>query len=139
MFKNTRDTFVYARPSHALKGEKRAPSDKSVSHRALIMGGLAEGTTHITGLLESDDVLRTARAVRQFGARLMRSSPGLWILEGTGEKGWRSPEKPLDFGNAGTGCRLVMGAAAGFPLKAHFLGDASLSARPMRRVLKPSA
>jgi 3-phosphoshikimate 1-carboxyvinyltransferase len=120
--------------SGPLRGEIAVPGDKSMSHRALILGGLARGETHIEGLLEGDDVLRTAAAVRAFGARVERIAAGKWRVEG-GE--WRSPAGAVDCGNAGTGARLLMGAAAGFPICATFTGDASLSKRPMERVLAP--
>ena len=123
-----------ARPSGPLRGTVDVPGDKSISHRALILGGLARGTTRISGLLESDDVLRTAEAVRAFGATVERTSSGCWTVEGCE---WRSPAGPIDCGNSGTGARLLMGAAAGFPIEARFTGDASLSRRPMERVLAP--
>ena len=123
-----------ARPSGPLRGTVDVPGDKSISHRALILGGLARGTTRISGLLESDDVLRTAEAVRAFGATVERTSSGCWTVEGCE---WRSPVGPIDCGNSGTGARLLMGAAAGFPIEARFTGDASLSRRPMERVLAP--
>ncbi len=110
------------------------PGDKSVSHRALILGGLAEGETVVSGLLESEDVLATAAAVRAFGRRVERFGPGRWRVIGAP---WRSPEGPIECGNSGTGARLLMGAAAGFDLTATFTGDESLSRRPMRRVRRP--
>jgi 3-phosphoshikimate 1-carboxyvinyltransferase len=121
-------------PSPALAGDIEVPGDKSISHRALILGGLAEGTTRVTGLLEGQDVLNTAGAVRSFGATVQRISPGEWKIEGAE---WRSPAEPVDCGNSGTGARLLMGAMAGFPIEATFTGDASLSSRPMERVLGP--
>jgi 3-phosphoshikimate 1-carboxyvinyltransferase len=105
-----------------------------MSHRALILGGLAEGETWIEGLLEGQDVIHTAMAVRAFGAVVDRASSGKWRVIG-GE--WRSPRGPVDCGNSGTGVRLLMGAASGFPIEATFTGDASLSGRPMNRVLDP--
>jgi len=110
------------------------PGDKSMSHRALIFGGLASGETRISGLLEGDDVLHTADAVRAFGAEVERVAAGEWRVRG-GE--WRSPEAPIDCGNSGTAARLLMGAAAGFPISVTFIGDESLSSRPMERVLAP--
>ncbi|MBL4854173.1 MAG: 3-phosphoshikimate 1-carboxyvinyltransferase [Robiginitomaculum sp.] len=124
-------------PPKSLKGRVQTPGDKSISHRALIFGALAEGVTHITGLLEGDDILHTADAVRAFGAKVKHVSLGHWQVEGVGSAGWRSPKTPVDFGNAGTGARLVMGAAAGFDIQVSYLGDASLSSRPMGRVLEP--
>jgi 3-phosphoshikimate 1-carboxyvinyltransferase len=110
------------------------PGDKSMSHRALILGGLAEGETWIEGLLEGEDVISTATAVRAFGAGVDRASNGKWRIVGSP---WRSPKGAIDCGNSGTGARLLMGAAAGFPIEATFTGDASLSSRPMSRVLDP--
>jgi 3-phosphoshikimate 1-carboxyvinyltransferase len=120
--------------SEALHGEIEVPGDKSISHRALILGGLASGETRISGLLEGDDVLHTAGAVRAFGAEVERLGPGEWRVCGAE---WQSPAGPIDCGNSGTGARLLMGAAAGFPISATFTGDASLSSRPMERVLGP--
>ena len=124
-----------ARPGGPLKGVVRAPGDKSISHRALILGALAGGVTTVEGLLEGDDVLRTAQAMRSFGAEVERTGEGAWKIEGRGE--FSQPKDIVDCGNAGTGVRLIMGAAAGFDLTATFTGDASLRKRPMRRVLEP--
>ena len=123
-----------ASASGALAGTIEVPGDKSMSHRALILGGLASGTTAIHGLLEGEDVLHTAAAVRSFGVEVERLGGGEWRVTG-GE--WRSPAGEVDCGNSGTGARLLMGAAAGFPISATFTGDASLSGRPMSRVLDP--
>jgi 3-phosphoshikimate 1-carboxyvinyltransferase len=123
--------------SPALAGAVTVPGDKSISHRALILGGMALGETRITGLLEAEDVLNTAEAVRAFGALVVRQGPGAWKVSGTGVGGWRRPEDVLDFGNSGTGSRLVMGAMATTPVTAVFTGDASLRKRPMGRVLEP--
>lgn len=123
-----------ARPARALAGAIGVPGDKSMSHRALILGGLASGRTEISGLLEGDDVLHTAAAVGAFGARVERLGPGDWMVEGAA---WRTPNGRVECGNSGTGARLLMGAAAVFPIEATFVGDASLSARPMERVLAP--
>lgn len=123
--------------SPALKGMATVPGDKSISHRALILGGMALGETRITGLLEAEDVLNTAEAVRAFGAQIVRQGPGAWKVNGTGVGGWRRPEDVLDFGNSGTGSRLMMGAMATTPVTAVFTGDASLRKRPMGRVLEP--
>jgi 3-phosphoshikimate 1-carboxyvinyltransferase len=130
----TTDTLRGA-PSGPLTGTVAVPGDKSMSHRALILGGLAQGETRVTGLLEGEDVLHTAAAVRAFGATVERTGPGEWRIEGAAE--WKSPDGPVDCGNSGTGARLLMGAAAGFPIQATFTGDASLSSRPMERVLGP--
>ena len=112
------------------------PGDKSISHRALILGALAVGETRISGLLEGEDVLNTAQAMRALGAKVERTGRA-WSVRGVGVGGFAEPEKPLDFGNSGTGCRLVMGAVAGCPITATFDGDASLRRRPMRRILDP--
>jgi len=132
--------ILTARPGSPLKGRIRAPGDKSISHRALIFGALASGITEISGLLEGDDVKRTAAAMRAFGAdveQLGAEQPGggRWRVEGRG--GFAEPADVVDCGNAGTGVRLIMGAAAGFALSATFTGDASLRGRPMMRVLRP--
>jgi 3-phosphoshikimate 1-carboxyvinyltransferase len=126
-----------ARPSSALGGRAQVPGDKSISHRALILGALAVGETRISGLLEGEDVLNTAQAMRALGATLERTGEGTWSVRGVGVSGFAAPEKPLYFGNSGTGCRLVMGAVAGAPIEATFDGDASLRTRPMRRIFDP--
>ena len=128
-----------ARRSQPLVGRARVPGDKSISHRALILGALAVGSTRISGLLEGEDVLNTAKAMRLLGARVERISEGAWRVDGVGVAGFAEPAEPLDFGNSGTGCRLVMGAVAGCPIAATFDGDVSLRKRPMRRVLDPLA
>jgi 3-phosphoshikimate 1-carboxyvinyltransferase len=120
--------------SPGLHGEIAVPGDKSMSHRALILGALADGETWVEGLLEGEDVLNTAAAVRAFGASVDRASNGKWRIVG---RDWRSPGEPIDCGNSGTGARLLMGAAAGLPVEATFIGDRSLSTRPMNRVLDP--
>ncbi|MGA7713914.1 MAG: 3-phosphoshikimate 1-carboxyvinyltransferase [Rhizomicrobium sp.] len=127
-----------ARRSGSLRGTAAVPGDKSISHRALILGALALGETRITGLLEAEDVLNTAEAVRAFGAKAIRvGERGAWHVHGTGVGGWGEPDNVLDFGNSGTGSRLVMGAMATTPVTAVFTGDASLRSRPMGRVLEP--
>ncbi len=126
-------------PSPALNGKVRVPGDKSVSHRALIFGALAQGETRITGLLEGEDVLNTAKACAALGAQVERLGNGEWRVEGVGVGQFRAPDAPLDFGNSGTGVRLMMGAVAGNPIAATFDGDASLRKRPMKRVLDPLA
>jgi 3-phosphoshikimate 1-carboxyvinyltransferase len=120
-----------------LKGHIRIPGDKSISHRALILGALAVGRTRIDGLLEGEDVLRTAAAMRALGARVERGDGGRWLVDGVGVGGFREPTDVLDFGNSGTGARLVLGAVATSPLTAVFTGDASLRKRPMARVSTP--
>lgn len=124
-----------ARRTGPLKGVVRTPGDKSISHRALILGALAHGVTEIEGLLEGDDVRRTAAAMAAFGAGVERLGDGAWRVEGRG--GFSEPADVVDCGNAGTGVRLIMGAAAGFDMAATFTGDGSLRGRPMNRVLKP--
>ncbi|CEJ88913.1 3-phosphoshikimate 1-carboxyvinyltransferase (5-enolpyruvylshikimate-3-phosphate synthase) (EPSP synthase) (EPSPS) [Hyphomicrobium sp. GJ21] len=119
-----------------LKGRIRLPGDKSISHRALIFGALATGTTRIRGLLESEDVVNTARAVSALGAPAEKRGD-VWEVKGRGPGGLRQPTEPLDFGNSGTGARLMMGVIAGHPITVQMTGDASLSRRPMRRVLGP--
>ena len=126
-----------SRPVSRLQGIIRAPGDKSCSHRALIMGGIASGTSHFSGLLEGDDVLRTGAAMAALGATVTQTGPGQWQVTGTGARGLTSPAAPLDFGNSGTGSRLMMGLMAGYDLSAELCGDASLSARPMNRILAP--
>ncbi len=122
-----------SRKAGALSGAAPAPGDKSISHRALIFGALACGTSHITGLLEGDDVLRTAAAMRALGAEVERAGSA-WRVDGAP---WRTPDQALYFANSGTGARLVMGAAAGAGVSAAFAGDSSLRERPMGRVLEP--
>jgi 3-phosphoshikimate 1-carboxyvinyltransferase len=126
-----------ARRARGLTGTAHVPGDKSVSHRALILGAIAMGETRITGLLEAEDVLNTARAMRAFGADVMRDGTGEWRVWGTGNGGFREPDNVLDFGNSGTGSRLVMGAMATTAITAVFTGDESLRRRPMARVLDP--
>jgi 3-phosphoshikimate 1-carboxyvinyltransferase len=130
-------TPLESRPSGPLTGKVRVPGDKSISHRALILGALSVGETRISGLLEGEDVLNTAKSMQALGARVERSGPFAWSVRGVGVAGFAQPASPLDFGNSGTGCRLVMGAVAGCPISAVFDGDASLRSRPMRRILDP--
>jgi len=124
-------------PSGPLRGEIRAPGDKSISHRALMLGGLAVGETTIHGLLEGEDVLRTAAAMRAMGAEVSRDDAGTWRVHGRGIGGLAEPSDVLDMGNAGTGTRLLMGVVATHPFVSFFSGDASLRSRPMARVTKP--
>ena len=130
-------TPLTARRAGPLKGRVRVPGDKSISHRALIFGALAVGETCISGLLEGEDVLNTAKAVAALGAQVERRGAGEWRVRGVGVAGFAEPVSALDFGNSGTGCRLMLGAVAGCPIAATFDGDASLRKRPMRRVLEP--
>lgn len=126
-----------ARHGGPVQGHVRVPGDKSISHRALILGALTVGETTISGLLEGEDVLHTADAMRALGARVERASDNSWRVHGVGVGGFAQPARALDFGNSGTGCRLVIGAVAGAPVTATFDGDDSLRSRPMRRVLDP--
>ena len=126
-----------ARRAAALSGVVRAPGDKSISHRALILGAMATGVTEIDGLLEGEDILATARAVEALGAGVERLDQGRWRV--TGHGGFRQPANVIDCGNAGTGVRLLMGAAAGYPITVTLDGDASLRKRPMKRVTGPLA
>jgi 3-phosphoshikimate 1-carboxyvinyltransferase len=120
-----------------LSGRCSVPGDKSISHRALILGGLAVGRTRIAGLLEGEDVLCTAAAMRALGAGVAREEDGAWSVSGVGVGGLQEPEAILDLGNSGTGTRLLMGVVAGHDLTAFFTGDASLRRRPMARVTEP--
>jgi 3-phosphoshikimate 1-carboxyvinyltransferase len=126
-----------ARRHGPLQGRVRVPGDKSISHRALILGALTVGESRIRGLLEGEDVLNTAKAVQALGALVDRRGVGEWFVHGVGVGGFAAPKSALDFGNSGTGCRLMLGAVAGCPITATFDGDASLRRRPMRRVLEP--
>ena len=137
MSQSSEPTPLEARGSSPLTGKVRVPGDKSISHRALILGALAVGETSITGLLEGEDVLNTAKAMAALGAKVERTGEGAWSVHGVGVGGFKTPDAPLDFGNSGTGCRLAMGAVAGSPIAATFDGDASLRSRPMRRILDP--
>ena len=128
-----------ARSAGPLTGRLRVPGDKSISHRALILGALAVGKSRISGLLEGEDVLNTGKAMSALGARVERHRDGIWEIFGVGVGGFREPAAALDFGNSGTGCRLVMGAVAGCPITVSFDGDASLRKRPMKRILDPVA
>ncbi|NPU68505.1 3-phosphoshikimate 1-carboxyvinyltransferase [Bradyrhizobium sp. 83012] len=132
-------TPLESRASGPLAGTIRVPGDKSISHRALILGALSVGETRISGLLEGEDVLNTAKSMRTLGAKVERTGEFAWTVHGVGVGGFAQPAATLDFGNSGTGCRLVMGAVAGCPITAVFDGDASLRSRPMRRILDPLA
>jgi 3-phosphoshikimate 1-carboxyvinyltransferase len=121
----------------ALNGRLRAPGDKSVSHRALILAALAVGRTRVTGLLEGEDVMRTAAAMGALGAAIRRSDDGAWLIDGVGIGGLAEAEDVLDLGNSGTGARLLMGVVASHGITTFFTGDASLRRRPMARVAEP--
>ncbi len=120
-----------------LRGRIRVPGDKSISHRALMFGALAIGETRVTGLLEGEDVLATAAALRAMGAAIEREGNGTWAIHGTGVGGLLQPRTALDMGNSGTSTRLLMGLVASHGITATFTGDASLSQRPMNRVIEP--
>ncbi len=126
-----------SRPCGPLRGEAPVPGDKSISHRSLIFGALCVGETRITGLLEGEDVLDTAKAMRAFGATVTDHGGGEWSVQGVGVGGFAEPEGVIDCGNSGTGVRLIMGAMATSPITATFTGDASLNGRPMGRVTDP--
>ena len=128
-----------AQKAAPLSGIAHVPGDKSISHRSLILGAMSVGETRIRGLLEGDDVLATADAMRAFGAEVSRDDAGEWSVHGVGVGGFGEPEDTIDCGNAGTGVRLIMGAMATTPITATFTGDASLRSRPMGRVTDPLA
>ncbi|MEP9386790.1 3-phosphoshikimate 1-carboxyvinyltransferase [Mesorhizobium sp. KR9-304] len=136
MTHDTEPRPAVARRSPALKGTARVPGDKSISHRSFMFGGLASGETRITGLLEGEDVMRTGEAMKAMGA-VIEKKGGEWIINGVGNGCLLEPEAPLDFGNAGTGSRLTMGLVGTYDMETTFVGDASLSGRPMGRVLEP--
>jgi len=121
----------------ALRGTVTVPGDKSISHRALMLSALAIGESRITGLLEGEDVLATAAAMRAMGATIERQADGAWIVHGVGVGGLLQPQSALDMGNSGTSTRLLMGLVASHAITATFTGDASLSKRPMARVIEP--
>ncbi len=130
-------TPLTSHPAGPLSGTARLPGDKSISHRALMLGGLAVGETEIHGLLEGGDVLATARAMAALGARVERGNDGVWRVNGVGVGGLKEPAATLDMGNAGTGARLLMGIVASHPITCQFTGDESLCARPMGRIATP--
>jgi 3-phosphoshikimate 1-carboxyvinyltransferase len=128
---------ITSQRGQALSGTVKVAGDKSISHRALLFGALASGETRITGLLEATDVLNTAKAVAALGAEVANPAPGVWQVKGRGTGGLSAPEADLDFGNSGTGARLMLGVIAGHDMTVTLTGDASLSKRPMGRVLAP--
>ena len=136
MTKDASPVPATSRRAGSLSGTARVPGDKSISHRSLMFGGLASGRTSITGLLEGEDVLRTGEAMKAMGARIGREGE-TWVVDGVGNGCLLEAEAPLDFGNAGTGARLTMGLVGTYDMKTRFIGDASLSSRPMGRVLAP--
>ncbi|WP_342068664.1 3-phosphoshikimate 1-carboxyvinyltransferase [Yoonia algicola] len=126
-------------PCGPLQGEAHVPGDKSISHRSLILGAMCIGETRITGLLEGEDVLDTAKAMQAFGATVTNHCDGAWTVNGVGVGGFAEPDHVIDCGNSGTGVRLIMGAMATAPITVTFTGDASLNGRPMGRVTDPLA
>lgn len=124
-------------PGGALKGTIRVPGDKSISHRSIMLGALAIGETRVTGLLEGEDVMSTAAAMRAMGATIEKQPDGEWVINGVGVGGLLQPETALDMGNSGTSTRLLMGLVSSHAITATFVGDASLSKRPMGRVIDP--
>ena len=126
-----------ARPAAPLSGAITVPGDKSISHRALMLGALAVGRTEIRGLLEGEDVLATAAALRAMGADITRQADGHWQVDGVGLGGLAEPANVIDLGNSGTAARLLLGILATHPFTAFVSGDASLRSRPMRRVIDP--
>ena len=128
-----------SRRAGPLSGVASVPGDKSISHRSLILGALSVGETTISGLLEGDDVLDTARAMRAFGAEVTDHGGGNWSVHGVGVGGFAEPDQVIDCGNSGTGVRLIMGAMATSDITATFTGDASLRSRPMSRITDPIA
>jgi 3-phosphoshikimate 1-carboxyvinyltransferase len=130
-------TPLASNPSGPLAGRIRVPGDKSISHRALMLGSLAVGRTRIAGLLEGEDVLRTAEAMRRMGAGIVCEADGDWVVDGVGVGGLAEPDDIIDLGNSGTGARLLMGVVAGHPITVFFTGDASLRRRPMARAAEP--
>ena len=139
MHNTTLRPLLSRRPAAPLAGTMRVPGDKSISHRALMFGALAVGETRISGLLEGEDVLRTAAAMRALGAEVVQDRPGAWRVAGRGIGGLQEPADVLDMGNSGTAARLLAGILASHPLFAVMTGDASLRRRPMRRVTDPLA
>jgi 3-phosphoshikimate 1-carboxyvinyltransferase len=139
MSANAEPVPMTARLSAGLRGQAHVPGDKSISHRSLILGALSVGETRVEGLLEGQDVLDTAKAMRAFGAEVVRHAPGNWSVHGVGVGGLAEPSDIIDCGNSGTGVRLIMGMMATSPVTATFTGDASLRGRPMGRVTEPLA
>ena len=136
---HTAPSPLTVRARASLRGTVRVPGDKSISHRALMLSALAVGTSRVTGLLEGEDVLATAAAMRAMGATIERGDDGVWTIDGVGVGGLLQPETALDMGNSGTSTRLLMGLVAAHAITATFVGDASLSKRPMGRVIDPLA
>ena len=134
---STRSGPHHFAPAGPLRGTIRVPGDKSISHRSIMLGALAVGETRVSGLLEGEDVMSTAAAMRAMGATITRDAGGEWVINGVGVGGLLQPQTALDMGNSGTSTRLLMGLIASHPITASFIGDASLSKRPMGRVIEP--
>lgn len=130
-------TTIASKQASALQGAINVPGDKSISHRSLMLASQAIGTSTIEGLLEGEDVIRTANAMRLLGASVSQEKDGTWVVEGVGVGGFQEPSDVIDMGNAGTGTRLLMGLLASYPFTSFFTGDSSLRSRPMKRVTIP--
>ena len=126
---------VISEKTNGLVGTLKIPGDKSISHRALILGSVARGTTEINGLLESEDVLNTAKALQKLGTLIRKTDEGLWIVQSN--RLFKQPDSVIDMGNSGTGVRLLMGVLAAYPIRVELTGDASLRSRPMKRITDP--
>ena len=126
---------VISEKTNGLVGTLKIPGDKSISHRALILGSVARGTTEINGLLESEDVLNTAKALQKLGTLIRKTDEGSWIVQSNGP--FKQPDSVIDMGNSGTGVRLLMGVLAAYPIRVELTGDASLRSRPMKRITDP--
>ncbi len=126
---------VISEKTNGLVGTLKIPGDKSISHRALILGSVARGTTEINGLLESEDVLNTAKALQKLGTLIRKTDEGLWIVQSN--RPFKQPDSVIDMGNSGTGVRLLMGVLAAYPIRVELTGDASLRSRPMKRITDP--
>lgn len=129
--------IISSHKSTPIKGQAIIPGDKSISHRAVMFGGLADGTTKITGILEGEDVINTANAMQEMGAKIKKHTDGTWEVTGTGLGNLKEPKKPLYMGNSGTSARLLIGLCGAHNIKAEFTGDQSLSKRPMGRITTP--
>lgn len=132
------NTFT-VQPGGTLSGAARVPGDKSISHRSIMLGALAEGETRVSGFLEGADCLATLEAFRAMGVPIERKGPGEVVIQGRGLQGLRAPDRPLDMGNSGTAMRLLCGVLAGQSFDSELIGDESLTRRPMRRVTEPLA
>ena len=129
--------FLFSAQSSRLSGEAKIPGDKSISHRALMIGSLCIGETEIEGLLEANDVSSTANAMKALGVKISKKRRSLWGIHGVGIGGFSEPPNIIDCGNSGTSVRLLMGAVSTNPIKVTFTGDSSLRSRPMLRVVEP--